>query len=188
VNKISYIFTNKYWYDEIKLLLSADDTVVLRELPHDMHYNVALTGGIFLRFNITRNNSIFLEANYARLRTDDGFTVEVDPQGYTFQDIRVFGIHGVEERINVDLGYHRKFPVYRNKMNLFVQGGVNMNYVNVLEAYVNFYDKEYSFINIYGNNFYVPGAYTQEVDNFQNGFGFGFVGGGGKYYLFKDQS
>ncbi len=189
VNTVSYVMKNTFWYREIRDALgaSASDTVILRELPGNMNYSATLMGGLFLKYNITRLDGIFLQANYSRLNTDGSFTVEVTPQGYTFPDIRVCGIHGREERLNFDLGYHRKFPVYKKKMNLFLQGGVNMNYVQVQKAYINFNDKEFSIINIYGSQYYVPGSNLQEVQNRQGGIGYGLILGGGMGFTFTPQ-
>lgn len=186
VNSINYILKNYYWYQQVRQEFNAD-SVVLREFPRDMHYSVTLMGGLFFRYNITRNNGIFLQINYSQLKTDDAFTVELNPQHYAFPDLRVCGIHGREERVNFDLGYQRKFPVYKNKMNLFFQGGANMNYSKVLKAYINFTDKEYSIINLYGSQKYIPGTNMQEVQNYQGGFGYGIIAGGGIGFTFTPQ-
>ncbi|MDP4282231.1 MAG: hypothetical protein Q8867_08795 [Bacteroidota bacterium] len=188
LNTISYIMTNKYWYQEIKLLLQASDTVILREMPTNMHYNTALSGGLYFRYNFTPRWSLFFEANYARLKTDGIFTVQVDPASYlTTPDIRLFGVHGTEQRVNFDIGGHCKFPVYRKKMNLFLDAGLNVNYVRVLKNFINFNEKEYSIINIYGNQYYVPNTNLQEYQNIEGGLGYGLYAGGGTGFTFTPQ-
>jgi hypothetical protein len=188
VNSISYVMTNKYWYEEIKLLCNAADTVIVREIPTNMHYHTALDGGLFFRYNFTRTLGLLFEFDYAQLKTDDLFTVEVDPAYYlTEPDLRLFGIHGKEQRLNFDLTVHYRFPVYKQKMNLFLEGGLNVNYVRVLKSFINIYDHEYSIINIYGNQYYIPNANLQEYENLQGGVGYGLHAGGGVGFMFSRQ-
>jgi hypothetical protein len=188
VNKISYVMSNYYWYQEIKRLLDASDTVIITEYPENMNYHVAITGGLFLRYNLTRHWGVFLQADYTQLKTDGEFTVEVDPASYlTEPDIRLFGVHGKEQRVNIDFGVHCKFPVYKNRMNLFVQAGMNVNYIQVMKSFVDFYGKEYSLINVYGNQYYVPNTNLQEYQNLQNGFGYGLYAGAGTGFNFTKQ-
>jgi len=188
VNTINYVMTNYYWYEEIKHLLNVADTVIIEGLPTNMHYHVALTGGLFFRYNFTSLWGIFLEVDYAQLNTDGVFTANIDPATYlTEPNLQLFGIHGREQRINLDLGVHRRFPVYRKKMNLFAQAGLNVNYCQVMKNYINFNDKEYSIINIYGNQNYIPNTNLQEYQTYQNGFGYGFYAGGGMGFIFSRQ-
>ncbi len=188
VNTISYVMSNKYWYQEIALLLHSSDTIIVTGIPENMHYTPAIIGGLFLRFNFNRHLGIFVEANYAKLKTDGEFTVEIDPASYpTYPNLQNFGVHGREERVSMDLGLHYKFPVYKNKLNLFAQAGINVNYVRVLKNYITFYDKEYSIINIYGSKNYVPNSNLQEYSNIQGGFGYGLYLGGGMGFTFTPQ-
>jgi len=188
VNTISWVMTNKYWYDEIKLILNAADRVTVKEIPTNMHYNVALSGGLFFRYNFTHNWAMFVEFNYAQFKTDGLFTVQVDSAEYlTLQDLRLCGIHGREQRVNLDLGAHCRFPVYKKKMNLFLQAGMNVNYLKVLKSYINFNEHEYSIINIYGSQNYVPNSNLQEYQTIQGGFGYGLYASGGMGFTFSRQ-
>lgn len=187
VNKLSYVMNNYYWYQEIKQYLGADCTVVVRELPQKMSYNTAITGGVFLRYNFNPRWSIFLDADYVKLKADDAVTVEVDPYyNPGFEDLRIIPISGSEERINFDLETHCAFPVYKDKMNLFLEGGFNMNYARVLKSFI-YFDREYSLINIYGDQNYVPSSNLQEYTVTQGGIGFGLVGGAGIGFTFTRQ-
>lgn len=186
VNEAGWIFDPSYpnnqRYEDIKRELGASDEVILKELPSDMHYNVSLSGGLFFRLNLSPVNSIFLEVNYTKLKAEDGFTVQVDPASYlTYDNLVVCGIHGQEERINVDLGYHRKFPVYKKKMNLFFQGGVNANYVRVLKSFVTIGNLQYDLVNTYNNGNYID---YNDLMSQQAGFGFGVIAGGGIGFTF----
>ena len=187
VNKISWVMETKYWYDEIKQILHAD-SVILREYPTNMNYHVALMGGLFFRYNFTRRWGLFLEFNYTQLTTDAQFTLEVDPYDQpNLPELFLYGIHGREQRVNFDLGAHCRFPVYKKKMNLFLQAGLNINYTGVMKSYINIEDHEYSIINIYGDQYYVPNSNIQGYQTTQGGFGYGPYAGGGMGFTFTRQ-
>ncbi|MCX6244567.1 MAG: hypothetical protein NTU98_07650 [Bacteroidetes bacterium] len=188
VNNIGYVMTNQYWYEEIKHLLNASYKVQVEEVPTNMHYHVALTGGLFFRYNFTSNWGLLVDFNYAQLNTDGEFTVSIDTVTYlTEPNLQLFGVHGREQRVNFDLAAHRRFPVVKKKMNLFAQLGMNVNYCQVMKNYINIYDHEYSIVNIYGDQYYVPNTNMQENPNNQNGFGYGLYAGGGMGFIFSRQ-
>lgn len=179
VNTVKYIMSNPTWYREIKLALGADSMVQVIGYPTDMHYNVALTGGLFVRYNFNRRNSIFLEANYTQLRAADVVTLQVDSI-YTWKlpDIRMVPIIGKEGRVMIDLGYQRSFPL-KSRINLFIQGGITMCYTQVIKSVFVVEGREYNLINIYGNQGYQQNTNQQTFNVNQNAFGFGgFLGVG----------
>jgi hypothetical protein len=172
-NSVDYVFKNKYWYQEIKQSLGSVDTVVISGYPTNMHYQVAFTGGIFVRFNFNRKNGIYLEANYTQLNASDVVTVEVDPYSYTsIPDIRLIPIIGKEGRVLIDLGYQRSFPL-KSKIYFFLQGGGLMCYTQVIHSFIDVEGIEYNLINIYGSQGYIPNTNTQTQNINQNAFGFG---------------
>jgi hypothetical protein len=191
VNKFSYVYDNRSWYYEIKQIyhLGETDSLYLRELPTNMHYKTPITGGLFLRYSLTHRLDFFLDANFVKLKTDDAITMYTSKDTTSLQLPSDFPvpIHGEEERINFDLGVHYIFPVYKNKMNLFIEGGMNLNYIKVLKSIVYFDPKEYSLINIYGNQQYSTGYNTQEFPVTQGGIGYGVFGGGGIGFTFVPQ-
>ncbi|MBC8315393.1 MAG: hypothetical protein ISR57_04680 [Bacteroidales bacterium] len=179
VNNVKYVMSNKYWYQEIKNLLHATDTVFVQGYPSDMHYQVAFTGGLFVRFNFNRKNGIFLEANYTQLKANAVVTMEVDPKPFaTFQDIRTIPILGKEARVMVDLGYQRSFPL-KSKIYFFLQGGVIMCYTRVLKSVFLVENREYNLINVYGSQGYIPNSNSQTYNIHQSAYGFGAYFGGG---------
>lgn len=180
-NKVSYVMSNKYWYQDIKRALNASDTVLVQRdiytgtdgYPRNMHYNVAFSGGLYLRMNFDRKNSIFLEANYAGLKASDMLVMEVDPPNYlTMPDLRYLPIEGKEGRVMIDLGYQRNFPM-KSKIYFFVQAAATMCYTQVRESYFVVEGTKYSIINIYGDQIYVPNTNQQTQNIYQNAFGFG---------------
>jgi len=179
VNNVNYVMTNTYWYRDIKYALGSADTVLVDGYPMNMHYQVSFMGGLFLRFNLDRKNSIFLQADYTRLKAADVITLEVDPKTYlALPDIRTEPIIGKEGRVLVTLGYQRTFPL-PSRLNLFLQGGITMCYTQIIKSVMVIEGTEYSLINVYGNQYYVPNTNMQTQNIYQNAFGFGgFLGGG----------
>lgn len=179
VNNVHYVMSNKYWYQEIKQSLGSSDTVFVTGYPLDMNYQVAFTGGLFIRFNFNRKNGIFLEANYTQLKAADALTLVVDPPSYsTFDDIRTVPIQGKEARVLIDLGYQRSFPL-KSKIYFFLQGGGIMSYTQVVKSFFVVEGKEYNLINVYSSQGYIPNSNSQTYNIHQNAFGFGTYFGGG---------
>lgn len=171
--------SNNYWYREIKQALGATDTVFVSGYPTDMHYQVAFSGGLFVRFNFNRKNGIFLEANYTQLKAVDAITLNIDPASYpTLPNIVLEPIEGKEARVLIDVGYQRSFPL-KSKIYFFLQGGGLMCYTQVVRSIFVVKGTEYNMINIYGNQVYVPNSNSQTYNITQNAFGFGAFFGGG---------
>lgn len=176
-NSVNFVMSNKYWYQEIKTLLGAADTVIVREYPMNMHYNVAVLAGLFVRYNFNRNYGICLDANYTQLKTESSVTFEVDPQSYTFDDIRLIPVRGIERRAHLDLMVQRNFWL-RSRIYFYLQGGLNLNYTRVAKSSIYVEEKEYSMVNIYGSQGYNPNS-QQVYPVIQGGIGYGAVLGGG---------
>jgi len=174
VNNVNYVMSNTYWYRDIKLALGATDTVLVDGYPTNMHYNVAFSGGLFVRVNFNRWNSIFLQANYTQLRAADVVTLHVDPYNtyLSFPDLRMVPIIGKEGRVMIDLGYQLSFPL-KSKINLFIQAGATMCYTQVLKSVMVVEGTEYNLVNIYSGQGYIPNSNSQEFNINQNAFGFG---------------
>jgi len=191
VNKFSYVYNNRSWYQEIKQLMqiSQYDSLYLLELPANMKYNTTMTGGLFLRYSLTHRLDFFLDATFVKLKADDAVTMKTSHDTTSLQLVPMIfiPIHGEEERINFDLGVHTTFPIYKKKINLCLEGGFNFNYTKVLKSFVYFVNKEYSLINIYGNQQYSAGYNMQEFPITQGGMGYGVLGGGGIGFTFVPQ-
>ena len=187
IDTVSYLFTNKDLSNEIKALLgiSATGKIVipdypksLKSFPLDMHYNVAITVGVFLRYNFNRKNGLFLQANYVQLKAENVLKIEVNPPSYNTDqhDYRKLPISGKEERAMLDLGYQHSF-LLKSKIYFFLNGGVTMVYTHVKKHVLVIQGKEYNLINVYGVKGYSLNA--QEFTANQYGIGFGGLVGGG---------
>ena len=179
LDSLGYIWRNKDWYQDIKIALHSVDKVIVLGYPTNMHYQVALTAGVFLRYNFDRKNGIFLQADYSLLKAEDVITVEVDPKEFlTLPDIRQIPIAGREERAMLALGFQRSFPL-KSKLYFFIDGGAMMCYSHVKKFVLVVEGKEYNMINVYGKNKYQQGVNNQEFSTIQYGLGFGGLAGGG---------
>jgi len=190
VNKISYVFGNKYWYEDIKRELNATDTVFVRELPTNMRYNAAFQIGIYLRRTFDNYIGFSLQFDYSKLTAADVYTLEVDPNYIGSEpDIRIYNIWGVEDRINIDLLFSKYFKTKNPIIIPFFEGGLNITSTEVKEHKIKVENLEYSLVNTYINGSYVPGAAQNSYDIYQGGMGVGFsVAAGIKFQLSKQFS
>jgi hypothetical protein len=185
-NNIKFIFGNKYQYEDLYRLLNVADTFFVKQFPTNMHYPPTASAGLYIGFNFNRKSSMYVQFNYAKLKPHDVFTVEVDPKDYlTEPDLRLYTISGVEERINIDLGYSRNYPV-NDHVDFVASAGLAINDSKVLKAVINIENKEYSIVNVYGNHSYVPGSNMQEYQFTEGGLGIGLHGGGGFNFNFAN--
>jgi len=185
VNNINYILSNKYWMREIRQSLGVGETDTITRItvdgyPENMHYTTALYGGVFFRYNFNRKNSIFLQANYSRIKTADVVTLLVyNPlMPVSLPDLRFEQVVGREGRVMIDLGFQRSFPL-KSRINLFLQGAFTMCYTQVQKSAFVVEGREYNMVNVYANQAYVPNTNQQTINVNQNAFGFGgFLGAG----------
>jgi hypothetical protein len=187
VNNIKFIFGNKYRYEEIyKTIPRIVDTFFLKEYPTNMRYPATASAGLYISYNFNRSTAVYVQFNYVKLRPHDAITVEVDPKEYlTNPDLRLYSISGEEERINIDLGYSRAFRLRQN-IDIIGEAGLAINDIKVLKSRIYIEDKEYSLINLYGKNSYIPGSNMQEYDITQGGIGIGIHGGAGIKFNFSE--
>jgi len=186
LNNIKYVFGNKYQYDELYLALNAADTFFLKQCPTNMRYPATASAGLYISYNFDRSTAVYLQFNYVKLKPHDAFTVEVDPKEYlTNPDLRLFSISGEEERINIDLGYSRAFRLFDN-IDIIGETGIALNDIKVLKSRIFIENKEYSLINVYGKNSYIPNSNMQTYDITQGGIGIGLHGGAGIRFNFSE--
>ncbi len=183
VNTAHYVINNKYWYEEIRKALNVDTLKIQSNrygdgYPRDMHYQVAFTGGLFTRLNLHTNHALFLQANYTQLKAEDILVLEVNLQNYTYPFLRYQPIIGKEGRVLIDFGYQYAFRM-KSKIYFFVQVAATMSYTQVIKSFFAVEGREYSMIDIYSGQSYIPNTNMQTNNIYQNAFGFGgFIGAG----------
>jgi len=176
-DSINLVFGNKYYLNEITAALN--DTFHNVQLPAEMHYQPAMLIGFNIKYNMTHNLGVFLQFNYQALRAKDVFTMDLGPPGVYHQDSSLIcPIWGKEDRYNIDLGISKDFSLSKN-IAIFAEGGMNINYTKVKEHKIAIGSLEYSLINIYGNQPYIPNTQMQTYTMHLGGWGIGgFVNAG----------
>lgn len=185
-NRITFVLDNKYIYEEIMGLLEASDTFILSSLPSQMRYNPSLLVGFTFRKNFREDLAWFLNFNQVTLRATDFYTLEVDPLDNiaTDPDIRQFAIWGEEQRYLFDFGLSKEFESSSPMFRPFFEGGITLTNTLVKANKIKVYDRDFSLVNIYGNNPYIPNSNMQTYDVDQGGIGYGgFLNAGIKCYV-----
>jgi len=185
VNNIEYILNNQYHYNDIKHVLNNYD-FHLGEVPEKMKYDPAYTIGFVIKYNHKNDLGFFIQFNYVKLHASDIFTLHTDSLTFTSESAYRFGeIYGNEERSNIDFGICKTYYA-GEKTLIFVEGGFNFNSTNVIDSKIRIEDLEYSIINIYLNQAYVPNTSLTEYNVKQGGIGYGFFAGAGLQLIFNE--
>ena len=181
-NNVDYVKKTDYWYQEIKrsLGVSQSDPLLILGYPTNMHYSVVMTGGIFIRYNFSRNYGVCIDVNYTKLKATDAVIFGVPPNENVLTDTTRFiiPIQGTEQRVHFDIMLQRNFWM-KSRTYFFLQGGLNLNYTKVIKHVMVVNNVEYSLVNIYGPGGFQAGYSQQEFPVLQGGVGYGFVLGGG---------
>ena len=185
-NKIQFVLGNKYWREDINKKLNIADTFILEQLPAQMRYDPAVSIGFYARGEMSKTLGLIFQFNYQNLKATDFFTINVDPVTYlTEPDIRLCPIFGSEKRINIDIGISKTFRS-KEKTQIFLEGGFNLNNTKVVESKIQIEDLEYSLVNVYLNQAYVPNSNLQQYVINQGGIGFGTFLSSGVKLVFND--
>lgn len=185
-NSINYILKNSYYYNEIKHQLN-EKNFRLYSIPGEMSYDASIMVGFYARYNFNNTTGVFIQFNFSKLNTNGMFAFSVDSATFTSEPaLRYFSIYGQEERTYIDIGLHKEYSI-GEKMNFFVEGGLNFTNTLVKKNGIKINDLDYSLINVYGNQPYVPNSGAQPYDVRQGGIGFGFFGGCGINLNFNDK-
>lgn len=172
-NNVNLILDNYYRRNELMNALDNPDSIALFGLPTDMHYKLAIQPGIYAQYCFNSRLALVIQFNYMQLKANDVIIFEIDPKPYaTEPDLSLNPMRGIEERVYADIGLKRTFPQTAG-LSYFLIGGINVNSTKVKKSsfYVN--EKEFSMINIYGDNTYVPNSNVQTYNIYQGGIGFG---------------
>lgn len=179
-NNANYVMSNYYWYQDIFHALEAHDSISIAGLPQDMHYKLAMQPGLYAQYCFNPQLALVIEFNYMHLKANDVITFDVDPpQDYLGEhDLRLYPMRGEEERVYGDIGLKRTYKK-TDKFSWFLMGGVNVNSTKVKRCSFYVEDVEYSMINTYGENSYIPNSNMQTYAVYQGGIGVGMFGGAG---------
>lgn len=183
-NNLSYLFDNKYRYDEINLMIKDHYTYIGDSIHYggplgNMKYRVAVMISLGLRYKFTKNWGIQLMYSFTRLKANGQFRLlyEAVPGNYHTGMLDNQYILGKEDRSLIDLSACYHFTT-KSIVKPFIEAGIQFNFVRIKSMEAVFYDdnknklKSYSFIN--DRQDYVPGVQSDGTIVKYGGPGFGF--------------
>lgn len=175
VNSVDSTINYSLNYYQIKQSLN-DYDFWLAELPSKMRYSPAFLLGIYVKY-VIKNSGIILQFDFAKLKANDVFTIEVnDPNNFSSDPVyRQESIWGSEQRATIDLGYSYTFNSKSN-VRPFIQFGGNLTTTKFVDNKIRIENLEYSITNYHY-------AYYQIE---QGGVGFGAFAGGGMNLIFSE--
>lgn len=180
-NEISLVFSNPNYLNEIRQVIN--DTFAIVGMPTAMKYKPAFCAGMYIKKNINNHFGTFIQFNYSKFTTEGLFTMKIGAtsSSQTLDSLKNYPIWGSEDRINIDIGGSYEFPL-DDKIFGFVEVGFNLNNTKVRENKIAIENLEYSIINIYGDQQYVPNTNMQQYPVRQGGIGLGaFLSPGVKF-------
>jgi hypothetical protein len=173
-NSINFILGNPYIVSTIRSAIN--DTFSLYGMPTAMKYDPAFCVGFSIKKKFNDHIGAFAQFNFSRFKATDVFTLKIGntPVGTT-TNVRLVNcpIWGKEDRINIDLGVSGEIFL-ANKIYGFLEAGLNINNTRVKENMISIDPiGEFSIINIYGNQQYIPNTQLQEYAIKEGGLGIG---------------
>lgn len=213
-NNIAYILNNYYWYEDVRQELNSRDIIKGESkvppawtgaynewraiynvpsgdedqwwiyYPETMKYDASISVGFYAKYNFNNTTGIFVQSNYVKLKTSGVFQMVIDSiTGFSEPALRPGYIVGEEERINIDLGIS-KFYRTGQMTSVFIETGLHMNSTQALMNRIQIGNKEFSIVDVYLNQNYVPNTNVTAYNIYQGGIGFGiFLNGGIKFIL-----
>ncbi len=187
-NDIGYVLDNIYWKESIEEEIGYNfDTIYPPwDLPQNMKYDAALAIGFYFKYNFSKSFALFFQTNYVKLKTTDIFILHLlKPSNTLVPRYNQYAIMGQEERFNIDAGVSKEVEL--NKVvRVYFETGLNMNNIKVLKNMIQIESRDYSIINVYGSQGYIPNGNMQEFQMRQGGIGWGILFGTGFRLVFNE--
>jgi hypothetical protein len=207
-NNIQWVLDNKYWYEEIRQELNSHQILKNPDdIPYewqgeyniwraennvapgdttkwwiyypDLKYKTPISPGFYLKYNFNNTTGIFIQSNYSKQKTKGIFQMVIDSINYVANPaLRAGYIEGVEERVTIDIGISKFYPVAKF-LSVQIETGFHMNSTKVKSHNIWIGSRQYTLVNRYGNTPYVPNSGMMPYDVYQGGIGLGifFTGG-----------
>lgn len=182
-NNLDYIFGNYYWKKDIVDLIVKnnsyvsynDSTISVKEYPGRMRYAPSMAIQLGFTYKYSKNWGMTFTYSFSRCVVKDFFTVRYDNAvpGNERNDYLLYGLIGKENRSFFDLS--ARYTFHPSKIvKPFIEIGAQFNYVKVHSFDAIIEEKEFSLLDIYGGEAYVPGVSMQTFKVIYGGPGFGF--------------
>lgn len=134
-------------YNRIRESLGYD--FELLALPMDMGYSPTMMIGIFGTILIGERTGIHGEFNFARLRAEDYFSLELDRPSFIEGDnVYLFPLRGTEERSEIRLGIQHTAESEGSSVHPFFEGGMSFVNTRVRENIARIEGRSYSIRNL----------------------------------------
>ena len=188
-NDIAYVLDNFYQREDIEEMIGYRIDTSFNppwELPQNMRYDPAMMIGFYFKYNFSKNFALYFQTSYVKLKTTDIFILHLQKYQTTLEPTyNQYGIMGSEERFTIEAGVIQEFEM-NDVVRLYVETGINTVNTKVLLNKIEVEGLEYSIVNIYGNQSYVPNTPLQQYDMRQGGFGWGISFGTGIRLVFNE--
>jgi hypothetical protein len=177
-------WTGEYNAWRVDYNIPAGDTTWWIYYPTNLKYDAAISPGFYAKYNFNNTTGVFIQSNYVKLTTSGIFQMVIDSiTGFSEPALRPGYIKGVEERVNIDVGIS-KFYRTGQLTSVFIETGFHLNSTRVIENRVQIGQREFSIVDRYLGQTYVPNSNIIEYNVYQGGLGFGiFLNGGVKFIL-----
>lgn len=134
-------FSNNY--NRIRNELGYDFS--LHSLPMKMSYKPAVMLGFFGSLNFNPRAGIMAEFNYARLKAEDRFSLEIERVVFIEGDnIELYPIYGTEERLDLRFSFQYTFLSKKSYLHPFFEAGVSITDTKVKENRVRIHSQSFS--------------------------------------------
>jgi len=136
VNKISYIWNNSYFNEQIRqaLNLSYGAPLGFPDLPTNMRYKISTAVTARFAFNLSLETSFFIQVNQVNLTATDIFTVYLgNTPGTTNPILEIGRIWGKESRTMLDVGFQRRNELEARNWFWFYELAFNLTNTRVRE-------------------------------------------------------
>lgn len=186
-NNLDYVFDNYYWKQEIVDLIVSnnpfvsryDTTIAVREYPGKMRYAPSMSVSLGLSYKFSKNWGLTFTYSFSRLTAKDYFSMGYDAiSGNEHNDYLLYMLMAKEDRSFFDLSVRYLFHPSKI-VKPFLEIGAQFNFVKVRSFDAIIEGKEYSLLDIYGGENYVPGMDMQTFNILYGGPGFGFFANAG---------
>jgi len=128
-SKLEYIFTNTFYQQTISEQIgNYPYNLPANPYPERMQYRPTFMVGLFGAVYFSPSFGLIGDFNFARLRAQDSFVLEVirNPVGLPEENIMLIPIWGVEERYDIRVGLQYTFLSDQNYIHPYFEIGGNM--------------------------------------------------------------
>lgn len=193
MNNAERVLHNPYYLNDINATLEQNgyrypliEGYFETEYPVQMHYKIAMTGGIGLRYWITPRWAVTLNTAFARLHTTELLLIHntnpnLPPSNKENHYVKGY-VSGTDNRVQLDLGVESKHIISEN-IYLLMGTGFNLNNTTVQTNKIEIYDLILD-IKYRGPHDYVPNGTQQQYNFRQGGIGFGMYLSPGLEFVF----